>query len=381
MFDPQSIINSAGRGDLRLLVAAAEKKLAEYGDDAQGSVYGNLGLVTALIPEGTRCLSTEELDRSAAGFEAWRAGAKTPLQSRSRTRLCLAFLLLRHAALRLGELLALNDVRDIRPARRLVLVRGSHARQVPLPAPVMDNIANLLALPMFYGMRGEVLKLDQGYLRRKFYQRARAGGFSAALFNPKTIRQSRGIELLRQGMPLQVAQSYLGLPPPPKSVNYLEFSGEAVNRIMQHCIKREGRMKTSARNTFIGKISAIKSDGLLTEVELKTLSGLSVVSVVTDESRKVLGLAEGEVVTAAIKAPWVLIGTGDAAAKSSARNKFPGKVTEVRLGEVACEVLAELAEGTQVSAVVTRQSVKELDLAPGREVLIMFKAFAVVLNI
>ncbi|MDR0827051.1 MAG: TOBE domain-containing protein [Desulfovibrio sp.] len=378
MFDPQAIIDSMGREELKLLAAATEKKLSGYGEDA---AFGDIGLIKSLVPEGARYLSSEELDMACAAFEIWRAEAKTPLQNRSRARLWLAFLLLRYGALRLGEVLALDDVKDIRPARCLVLVRGAHARQILLPAPVMEKIAALLASPMFYGLRGEVLKLDQGYLRRKFYQRAKVCGLPNSLFNPRVMRQSRGLELLRQGMPLQVVQSCLGLPSLPQSANYLELSSDAVTRIMHYCINREIKMKTSARNAFTGKISAIKSDGLLAEVEIKTLSGLCIVSVITEQSRESLGLAEGGVVTAAIKAPWVIICTEAEAAQSSARNKFPGKVTSVKTGEIACEVNTELADGSMVSSIVTRESIENLELAPGREVLVLFKAFAVILNV
>jgi molybdate transport system regulatory protein len=378
MFDPQAIIDSIGREELKALVVAAEKKLSGYDEDA---ALGDISLIKSLAPEGTKYLSSEELDLTAAAFETWRTEAKTPLQNRSRSRLWLAFLLLRYGALRLGEVLSLDDEKDIQPARCLILVRGAHTRQVLLPAPVMEKIATLLASPMFYGLRGNVLKLDQGYLRRKFYQRARDCGLPHSLFNPRVIRQSRGLELLRQGMPLQVVQPCLGLPSLPQSANYLEFSSDTVSKIMHYCINREIKMKTSARNAFTGKISAIKSDGLLAEVEIKTLSGLCIVSVITEQSRESLGLAEGGVVTAAVKAPWVIICTEAEATQSSARNKLPGKVISVKKGEVACEVNTELADGSIVSAVVTRESIENLELAPGREVLVLFKAFSVILNV
>lgn len=63
-------------------------------------------------------------------------------------------------------------------------------------------------------------------------------------------------------------------------------------------------MKTSARNVFQGRITSLRSSGLLVEVVLRTAGGLRVAALITDESRKTLALAEGKLVNAAVKAPW-----------------------------------------------------------------------------
>ena len=89
-------------------------------------------------------------------------------------------------------------------------------------------------------------------------------------------------------------------------------------------------------------------------------------------------LREGINTTATIKAPWVIISTGDA--PTSARNHFSGKVQSVQLGEIEAEVLVTLDEGTTVCAVVTSQSARVLKLEPGKPVSVLFKAFAVVLG-
>ena len=131
--------------------------------------------------------------------------------------------------------------------------------------------------------------------------------------------------------------------------------------------------KTSARNAFTGTINRIKRGDLLVEVEILTSTGLQVVSIITAESADNLELREGINTTATIKAPWVIISTGDA--PTSARNHFSGKVQSVQLGEIEAEVLVTLDEGTTVCAVITSQSARVLKLEPGKPVSVLFKAF------
>ncbi len=378
MRDLASLLDKAGPSELRLLLAGVEQKLAEFGAVAPARHPGSAAFA---VPEGTKYLTSEELERATRSFAEWRDAAKNPAQSRSRGRVWLAFLLIRYGALRLGEVLALNDISDVRFARCQVAVSGAHARDVLLPEPVMREIEGFLSSPMSFSLRGEVLRLDQGYLRRKFYERAKACGLPGRLFNPRVIRHSRAVELLQGGVPLQVVQSFLGQQNLNMTASFLGFTDESVDRIVRQYIIREGKMKTSARNSFTGKVSKIVRDGLLVEVELTTMTGLKVVAVITEESFTNLHLAEGSVATAVIKAPWVILTEGDDGLSTSARNKFPGKVGEMKTTEIACEVLVDLADGSKVCALVTKESVRNLELAPGKEIIVMFKAFSVILNV
>ena len=140
------------------------------------------------------------------------------------------------------------------------------------------------------------------------------------------------------------------------------------------------KMKTSARNAFTGKVTRLIREKLLVEVELTTLAGLRVVSVITAESASTLALAEGRIMTATVKAPWVILTLKDDGLKTSARNRFEGVIASVAVSEIAAEVVADLADGTKVVALVTRESVDRLKLEVGREILVMFKAFSVILN-
>lgn len=56
------------------------------------------------------------------------------------------------------------------------------------------------------------------------------------------------------------------------------------------------------------------------------------------------------------------------------RNQFKGKVKEIIEGPVVSEVDVETASGLVVTSVITTRSVKELGLAPGRDVVALVKA-------
>ena len=56
------------------------------------------------------------------------------------------------------------------------------------------------------------------------------------------------------------------------------------------------------------------------------------------------------------------------------RNQFRGKVKEVIEGPVVSEVDVETPSGLIVTSVITTRSVKELGLAPGRDVIALVKA-------
>lgn len=56
------------------------------------------------------------------------------------------------------------------------------------------------------------------------------------------------------------------------------------------------------------------------------------------------------------------------------RNQFRGKVKEVILGPVVSEIDVETPSGLIVTSVITTRSVKELGLAPGRDVVALVKS-------
>ncbi|GJG89481.1 hypothetical protein tb265_46620 [Gemmatimonadetes bacterium T265] len=68
-------------------------------------------------------------------------------------------------------------------------------------------------------------------------------------------------------------------------------------------------MPVSARNQLAGRITRLRTDGLMAEVTLELAGGQSLVSVITRASAEALGLAEGQTVTAVIKSTEVMVAT------------------------------------------------------------------------
>ena len=378
MVDLATYLESANNPKLEDVLSGVKHKFAEK-NTAKAAVAADSAAFS--IPKGTKRLTGEQLDAVTASFAEWYAEAKNPLQRRSRARLWLAFLLMRYGALRLGEVLSIDDRKDFRHKANQLSVRGANARRVLLPQPVMEQIAALLQSPMMFGLGGEIFHLDPGYLRRKFYERAKACALPGKLFNPRVIRHSRAIELLCSGVPLQVVQSFLGQQNLNMTANFLEFSGDAVENIVGRYIEREEKMKTSARNSFTGRVSKIARDGLLVEVELTTMAGLKIVAIITEESQQNLNLVSGSIATAIIKAPWVFLAADNDKSTNSARNCFHGSIAEIKKTEVACEVVTNLADGTKVCSLISRDSVDSMGLVPGMDIQVLFKAFSVIISV
>jgi molybdopterin-binding protein len=63
--------------------------------------------------------------------------------------------------------------------------------------------------------------------------------------------------------------------------------------------------------------------------------------------------------------------------KISARNVFAGTVVAIKAGTVNSEVTIEVAPGVQITAVVTKSSVKHLGLRKGKPATAIIKASSV----
>lgn len=140
-------------------------------------------------------------------------------------------------------------------------------------------------------------------------------------------------------------------------------------------------MKVSARNVFKGQVSQVQDGAVNAEVVLTLPGGEQLVAVVTMESVRNLGIAVGKEAVALIKAPWVMLMTESSDIRLSARNCLEGKVLSVNDGAVNAEVVIELAGGSKVYAIVTRDAVAELGLAPGVSATAVIKASHIILGV
>lgn len=152
-------------------------------------------------------------------------------------------------------------------------------------------------------------------------------------------------------------------------------------------------MKTSARNQLYGTIASIKPGAVNDEVTLALPGGQQIVAVITHASTETLGLEPGAEAYALIKASWVLLAVDDSGTGArlpiSARNQLSGTIGMVTRGAVNAEVSLELDDATSgpaapssnvVTAIVTNESVDELQLATGKRAIAAFKASSVILG-
>jgi len=140
-------------------------------------------------------------------------------------------------------------------------------------------------------------------------------------------------------------------------------------------------MKVSARNVFKGQVSKVQEAAVNAEVGLTLPGGEQLVAVVTLESIRNLGISVGKEAIALIKAPWVMLMTESSDIRLSARNCLEGKVLSVNDGAVNAEVIIELAGGSKVYSIVTRDAVAELGLKPGVSATAVIKASHIILGV
>ncbi|QXP83771.1 molybdopterin-binding protein [Methylococcus sp. Mc7] len=140
-------------------------------------------------------------------------------------------------------------------------------------------------------------------------------------------------------------------------------------------------MKTSARNRYFGKITAVNVGAVNAEVAVGLQGGQSIVAAITKESVEKLGVKVGGDAVALVKAPQVIIVTDTAGYRLSARNQLSGKVSRIHKGAVNSDVIIDLGGGETVAATITNDSLEALGLAEGQTATAVFKAGSVILGV
>lgn len=140
-------------------------------------------------------------------------------------------------------------------------------------------------------------------------------------------------------------------------------------------------MRTSARNQFLGRISAIRTGAVNDEIELELAGGARLVAIITSDSRASLGLEVGGEAIALVKASSIMVATGLGDALLSARNQLTGIVASLTPGAVNTEVVIDLDGGNSVCAIVTHDSAERMALAVGQQATALFKASQVILAV
>ncbi|NJB68229.1 molybdate transport system regulatory protein [Desulfobaculum xiamenense] len=331
------------------------------------------------IPRDVKHLDTVQLEALAASFRRWAVDSPRRDVRVSRRRLCLVFLVLRHTGAKLGEVLALDELRDFDAATGVCRL-GRERREVSLPGDVAGELREAVESEDFAPWRGRLLSLDPGHVRRKFYERAQELGLPKEFGNPSVLRRSRAIELLRQDVPLTVVQAILGQASADLTAALMDFSDVDVRRIQRMTVEKEADRRTSARNAFYGKVVDVTRGGIQSMVTLRTLGGHDVSSVVTNDSVEALGIRPGVLLAAEIKAPWVVVVPGAQRPAVASGNVFSGVVERVGLGDVSAEVVVRLEDGTEICAIVTVDSLRVGAFAPGMPAWVVCSAFSVILR-
>ena len=156
---------------------------------------------------------------------------------------------------------------------------------------------------------------------------------------------------------------------------------ESIDLDREFSLVRTLNLKTSARNQFVGTVSAVRAGAVNDEVELTLPGGARVVAIVTRDSTQALGLRTGITAFALLKSASVIIATGIEGAKISARNQLHGTIASVTPGAVNADVVVDLDGGGSIGATVTQASLVELGFKPGVRATALFKASSVILAV
>ncbi|MDX9788575.1 MAG: TOBE domain-containing protein [Desulfobacterales bacterium] len=338
------------------------------------------------IPEDGNCLDTVQLNRLEQSFREWAESSPRADVRLSRRRILFIFLLIRYTGAKLSEVLALNPFEDIDPVRRAIFFRGnvagmdSSSREVQVSETLSREIQDALADPLSRGAEQNMFHVDPGFVRRKFYERTQDCGFPKRLGGPEMIRKARAVELMQGNMPLPAVQMMLGHSTPNLTSSYVSFSKEEIQQVAKRFMEKESVRKTSARNSFFGKIQNILRDDIQARVELTTLEGHSITTVITNESVERLGLTKGRLITAEVKAPWVFLQKGGKAPVCSSDNKMKGVLERITTGRINTECVVRISDATKLCAVISTTESRNLNLTEGEDIWALFSCFSVVLH-
>jgi len=338
-------------------------------------------------PETGHCLDSVQLDRLERAFRAWAIQSPRADIQLSRRRILVIFLLIRYTGAKLNEILALDPLKRIDFKRQLVdLGHGepdsrTDPRVVRISTTLASELEQMLNDPSFRRFLEKQFNVDPGFVRRKFYERAQALGFPKKLGGPEMIRKARAVELMQRNMPMPAVQAMLGHSSMNLTTAYVSFSKDDITQVTKLFIEREASRKTSARNSFFGKIQALQKGDIQTRVTLTTAGGDTIEAVITNSSVERLSLNESRLIMAEVKAPLVILYSGEKEPECTAENRFSGMIEQMNAGRINTEYIVRIKDGTTLCALVSTQGAQWLDLGVGEPVWAVFSCFSVVLNV
>ena len=315
-------------------------------------------------------------------YQEWVAQAKGEKSQAARRRILAIFLLIRYTGAKLSEVLSLSGA-NLDLAGQSIRFHGGETdgREVPISEELARRLGRLLptAGPK-EATATSCFAVDPGFVRRQFYSRAEACGFTKKRGGPEMIRRARAVELMRGNLPLPAVQRLLGHSSPNLTSAYFSFSDEDMREATRLYMERESARQTSARNSFFGKVRSFAEGKVQTMVELATPDSDSIVAIITRASAQRLGLRLGMLLTAEIKAPWLILESCARPGDSSAENRRQGIIVRVESGRVNTECAVRLADGAELCAIVSTPGFLKLGLKEGDAARLLFSANAVILQ-
>ena len=138
-------------------------------------------------------------------------------------------------------------------------------------------------------------------------------------------------------------------------------------------------MCISARNQLNVEISEVRTGAVNSLIAGKIAGGEVLKATVTVDSEKSLDLKVGKQAIFLFKASSVIVSKDDSI-KLSATNQIKGVVSEIKDGAVNAEVIID-ANGSKISAVITKESVNGMDLKVGDDVTAIIKATQIIVGV
>ncbi|MBI1307235.1 MAG: tobe domain protein [Bacteroidetes bacterium] len=137
-------------------------------------------------------------------------------------------------------------------------------------------------------------------------------------------------------------------------------------------------MVIKAVNKLTGKITDIHSSGSFSIVSIKLPSGTIIRSIIMETPESADYLLNGNSITAIFKETEVVISTETNSAVSIL-NRIPGSIEDLAYGELLSRLKIKTADGI-LSAVITSEAVRLLNLKVGKEVMAMVELNEIMLS-
>ena len=138
-------------------------------------------------------------------------------------------------------------------------------------------------------------------------------------------------------------------------------------------------MCISARNQLNVEVSEVRTGAVNSLIVGKLAGGEVLKATVTVDSEKGLDLKVGKKAIFLFKASSVIVLKNNHI-KLSATNQINGVVSEIKDGAVNAEVIID-ANGSKISAVITKESVNGMDLKVGDNVTAIIKATQIIVGV